>query len=83
MPGWALILLLDPNTLWRTRMRFIVACGSPRLHFVCFMMGPSATGDVVVTLLHGAQAARSLNVISYQLLALPTFPGKSRFSLVS
>jgi L-lactate dehydrogenase complex protein LldG len=28
----------------------------------CFMMGPSATADVEATLVHGAQAARSLNV---------------------
>jgi L-lactate dehydrogenase complex protein LldG len=26
------------------------------------MMGPSATGDIVATMVHGAQGARSLNV---------------------
>jgi L-lactate dehydrogenase complex protein LldG len=29
----------------------------------CFMMGPSATADVEATLVHGAQGARSLNVM--------------------
>ncbi|MGA3239744.1 MAG: LUD domain-containing protein [Bryobacteraceae bacterium] len=28
----------------------------------CFMMGPSATGDIEATLVHGAQGPRSLNV---------------------
>jgi L-lactate dehydrogenase complex protein LldG len=31
------------------------ACG-------CFMMGPSATGDIEATMVHGAQGVRSLNV---------------------
>jgi len=28
----------------------------------CFMMGPSATGDIEATLVHGAQGSRSLNL---------------------
>ena len=30
--------------------------------FGCFMIGPSATGDLEATLMHGAQGPRSLNV---------------------
>jgi L-lactate dehydrogenase complex protein LldG len=58
-----LIVLLDPEHIvpdmheaYR-RVRLNVTA------FGCFMMGPSATADVEATLVHGAQGARSLNVI--------------------
>jgi hypothetical protein len=45
-------------------------CGQPMSNsgdqanaaYGCFMMGPSATGDIEATLVHGAQGPRSLNV---------------------
>lgn len=44
----------------------------------CFMMGPSATGDIEATMVHGAQRARSLNVFflasNMQANNLPAWP---------
>jgi hypothetical protein len=36
----------------------------------CFMMGPSATGDIEATLVHGAQGSRSLNLFFLSRLSL-------------
>jgi len=58
-----LIVLLDPNEIVSDMHE---AYRRVRLHetaFGCFMMGPSATADVEATLVHGAQGARSLNVL--------------------
>jgi L-lactate dehydrogenase complex protein LldG len=58
-----LIVLLDPEQIVPDMH---AAYGRVRLNetaYGCFMMGPSATADVEATLVHGAQGARSLNVL--------------------
>jgi len=58
-----LVVLLDPGQLVADmheayrRMRLDLTA------YGCFMMGPSATADVEATLVHGAQGARSINVL--------------------
>jgi L-lactate dehydrogenase complex protein LldG len=57
-----LVVLLDPEQIVADMHE---ACSRVRLDqtaYGCFMMGPSATGDVEATLVHGAQGPRSLNV---------------------
>ena len=57
-----LIVLLDPNEIVSDMHAGYRRVRLDETAFGCFMMGPSATADVEATLVHGAQAARSLNL---------------------
>jgi L-lactate dehydrogenase complex protein LldG len=66
-----LIVLLDPEQIVSDMHE---AYRRVRLHetaFGCFMMGPSATGDVEATIVHGAQGARSLNIFFLSPAQIP------------
>jgi L-lactate dehydrogenase complex protein LldG len=57
-----LVVLLDPHEIVSDMHE---AYRRVRLHepaYGCFMMGPSATADIEVTVVHGAQGPGSLNV---------------------
>jgi L-lactate dehydrogenase complex protein LldG len=58
-----LIVLLDPEHIVANMHEAYRRVRLNETAFGCFMMGPSATADVEATLVHGAQGARSLNVI--------------------
>jgi L-lactate dehydrogenase complex protein LldG len=58
-----LIVLLDPEHIVADMHEAYRRVRLNETAFGCFMMGPSATADVEATLVHGAQGARSLNVI--------------------
>jgi len=57
-----LVVLLDPNEIVADMHEAYARVRLDRTAYGCFMMGPSATGDVEGTLVHGAQGARSLNL---------------------
>ena len=57
-----LIVLLDPEQIVSDMHEAYGRVQLDKTAFGCFMMGPSATGDVEATLVHGAQGARSLNL---------------------
>jgi L-lactate dehydrogenase complex protein LldG len=57
-----LVVLLDPNEIVADMHGAYARVRLDRTAYGCFMMGPSATGDVEGTLVHGAQGPRSLNV---------------------
>jgi L-lactate dehydrogenase complex protein LldG len=57
-----LIVLLDPEQIVADMHEAYARVRLDQTAFGCFMMGPSATGDIEATLVHGAQGARSLNV---------------------
>lgn len=57
-----LVVLLDPNEIVADMHEAYARVRLDRTAYGCFMMGPSATGDVEGTLVHGAQGARSLNM---------------------
>ena len=58
-----LVVLLDPQHIVADTHEAYHRVRLNETAFGCFMMGPSATADVEATLVHGAQGARSLNVI--------------------
>jgi L-lactate dehydrogenase complex protein LldG len=58
-----LIVLLDPEQIVPDMHAAYRRVRLNETAFGCFMMGPSATADVEATLVHGAQGARSLNII--------------------
>jgi L-lactate dehydrogenase complex protein LldG len=58
-----LIVLLDPREIVPYMHEAYARVRLDTTAYGCFMMGPSATADVEATLIHGAQGARSLNVI--------------------
>ena len=58
-----LVVLLDPKEIVSDMHEAYRRVRLDETAFGCFMMGPSATADVEATLVHGAQGARSLNVI--------------------
>jgi L-lactate dehydrogenase complex protein LldG len=58
-----LVVLLDPNEMVADMHEAYTRVRLDQTAYGCFMMGPSATGDVEGTLVHGAQGARSLNVL--------------------
>jgi L-lactate dehydrogenase complex protein LldG len=57
-----LVILLDPNEIVADMHGAYARVRLDRTAYGCFMMGPSATGDVEGTLVHGAQGPRSLNL---------------------
>jgi L-lactate dehydrogenase complex protein LldG len=58
-----LVLLLDPSEIVADMHEAYARVRLDRTAYGCFMMGPSATCDVEATMVHGAQGARSLNVL--------------------
>lgn len=58
-----LIVLLDPKQIVSDMHEAYRRVRLDETAFGCFMMGPSATADVEATLVHGAQGARSLNLL--------------------
>lgn len=58
-----LIVLLDPEQIVSDMHEAYRRVRLDETAFGCFMMGPSATADVEATLVHGAQGARSLNIL--------------------
>jgi len=57
-----LIILLDPEQIVADMHEAYRRVKLNKTAFGTFMMGPSATGDIEATLVHGAQGPRSLNV---------------------
>jgi L-lactate dehydrogenase complex protein LldG len=57
-----LIVFLDPEQIVADMHEAYARVRLDQTAYGCFMMGPSATGDIEATLVHGAQGARSLNV---------------------
>jgi len=58
-----LIVLLDPKEIMSDMHEAYRRVRLDETAFGCFMMGPSAAADVEATLVHGAQGARSLNIL--------------------
>jgi L-lactate dehydrogenase complex protein LldG len=58
-----LVVLLDPDEIVADMHEAYARVRLDRTAYGCFMMGPSATGDIEATLVHGAQGVRSLNVL--------------------
>src|SRR5215471_12483801 len=58
-----LIVLLDPKQIVPNMHAAYRRVRLNETAYGCFMMGPSATADVEATLVHGAQGARSLNLL--------------------
>jgi L-lactate dehydrogenase complex protein LldG len=58
-----LVVPLDPNEIVADMHEAYARVRLDRTAYGCFMMGPSATGDIEATLVHGAQGARSLNLL--------------------
>jgi L-lactate dehydrogenase complex protein LldG len=57
-----LVVFLDPKEIVADMHEAYARVRLDQTAYGCFMMGPSATGDIEATLVHGAQGARSLNV---------------------
>jgi L-lactate dehydrogenase complex protein LldG len=57
-----LVVLLDPEQIVADMHDAYARVRLDQTAYGCFMMGPSATGDIEATLVHGAQGARSLNL---------------------
>lgn len=57
-----LVVLLDPEQIVADMHEAYTRVRLDHTAYGCFMMGPSATGDVEATMVHGAQGARSLNL---------------------
>ena len=57
-----LIVFLDPEEIAADMHEAYSRVRLDQTAYGCFMMGPSATGDIEATMVHGAQGARSLNV---------------------
>lgn len=57
-----LVVLLDPDQIVADMHEAYARVRLDQTAYGCFMMGPSATGDIEATLVHGAQGARSLNL---------------------
>jgi L-lactate dehydrogenase complex protein LldG len=58
-----LVVLLDPEQIVADMHEAYARVRLDQTAYGCFMMGPSATGDIEATLVHGAQGARSLNLL--------------------
>jgi L-lactate dehydrogenase complex protein LldG len=57
-----LVVLLDPAVIVETMHDAYARLDLPASPYGVFMAGPSATGDIEGTIIHGAQGARSLTV---------------------
>jgi L-lactate dehydrogenase complex protein LldG len=57
-----LIVLLDPEQIVADMHDAYARVRLNQTAYGCFMMGPSGTGDIEATLVHGAQGSRSLNL---------------------
>ena len=57
-----LVVFLDPKEIVADMHRAYARVRLSDTAYGCFMMGPSATGDIEATMVHGAQGARSLSV---------------------
>jgi L-lactate dehydrogenase complex protein LldG len=57
-----LVVFLDPVEIVADMHEGYTRVRLDQTAYGCFMMGPSATGDIEATMVHGAQGARSLNV---------------------
>ena len=57
-----LVVFLDPREIVADMHEAYARVRLNDTAYGCFMMGPSATGDIEATMVHGAQGARSLNV---------------------
>jgi L-lactate dehydrogenase complex protein LldG len=57
-----LVVLLDPEQIVADMHDAYARVRLDQTAYGCFMMGPSATGDIEATLVHGAQGSRSLNL---------------------
>jgi L-lactate dehydrogenase complex protein LldG len=57
-----LVVFLDPKEIVADMHEAYARVRLDQTAYGCFMMGPSATGDIEATMVHGAQGARSLNV---------------------
>jgi L-lactate dehydrogenase complex protein LldG len=57
-----LVVFLDPKNIVADMHEAYSRVRLDQTAYGCFMMGPSATGDIEATMVHGAQGARSLNV---------------------
>jgi LUD domain len=57
-----LVVLLDPEQVVADTHDAYARVRLDQTAYGCFMMGPSATGDIEATLVHGAQGSRSLNL---------------------
>jgi L-lactate dehydrogenase complex protein LldG len=57
-----LVVFLDPKEIAADMHEAYTRVRLNHTAYGCFMMGPSATGDIEATMVHGAQGARSLNV---------------------
>jgi L-lactate dehydrogenase complex protein LldG len=57
-----LVVLLDSNEIVADMHEAYARVRLERTAYGCFMMGPSATGDIEATIVHGAQGVRSLNL---------------------
>jgi L-lactate dehydrogenase complex protein LldG len=58
-----LVVLLDPKEIVADMHEAYARVHLDQTAFGSFMMGPSATGDIEATLVHGAQGPRALNVL--------------------
>jgi L-lactate dehydrogenase complex protein LldG len=57
-----LVVFLDPKEIVADMHEAYARVRLDQTAYGCFMMGPSATGDIEATMVRGAQGARSLNV---------------------
>jgi L-lactate dehydrogenase complex protein LldG len=57
-----LVVFLDPAAIVADMHEAYARVRLNDTAYGCFMMGPSATGDIEATMVHGAQGARSVNV---------------------
>jgi L-lactate dehydrogenase complex protein LldG len=55
-------VFLDPKEIVADMHEAYARVRLDQTAYGCFMMGPSATGDIEATMVRGAQGARSLNV---------------------
>jgi L-lactate dehydrogenase complex protein LldG len=75
-----LIVLLDPQQIVSDMHEAYRRVRLNETAFGCFMMGPSATADVEATLVHGAQGARSLNILFLPPSQIPVLPNSTATS---